>query len=213
MTRIILVRHGQSTANLKHIFAGHKDVELTPTGHAQARKTAEYIIKNYKIDAIYSSDLSRAYDTALYIAEDLGMPVMTRQNLREINAGRWQGMMYGDILNTYHDAYSVWQQDIGNSHCTDGESVKQLEERVYTEMEKIVQENPDKTIVIVTHATPIRVLQCKWSRDTLNEMKYIPWVPNSSVTVVNVENNQYTIEVWGKDNYLSDLRSGFPADV
>ena len=63
MTTLILVRHGQSESNLKHIFCGQTDVKLTEKGHAQAKKTAEYIIKNYKIDKIYSSDLQRAYDT------------------------------------------------------------------------------------------------------------------------------------------------------
>ena len=76
MTRIILVRHGQSEANANFIFAGHSDFPLTEFGHAQAKLVAEYLAKNEKIDAIYSSDLKRAYYTAVPTSELLGIEIV-----------------------------------------------------------------------------------------------------------------------------------------
>lgn len=213
MTRLIFIRHGQSIANVKHIFAGQADYDLTELGHMQAERTAAYVMENYQIDVIYSSDLVRAYHTAKHVADNLGIETITNQNLREIYAAQWQGLTYDEILERYMDDYNAWLHDIGNSHCTGGESVQQLSDRVCHEVEKIVEENVGKTILIVTHATPIRALQCRWSNKSLNDMKDVPWVPNSSVSVMNLKNNACTLEVWGEDGYLEGIKSSFPANV
>ncbi len=213
MTRLILVRHGQSTANVDFIFAGHKDEALTQMGHTQAEKTAQYIKENYKVDAIYSSDLIRAYDTAKHMAERFALPVITDTGLREIYAAKWQGLSYDDILKNYAQAYTVWLKDIGNAQCTEGESVRELSERVCGAVERIAKENDGKTVLIVTHATPIRALQCNWSGKTLDEMKDVPWVPNSSVTVAEYQEGAYYITQCGVDDYLNELKSQFPANV
>lgn len=213
MTRIILVRHGQSTANLKHIFAGHKDEELTELGHMQAEKTAEFLADHYAVDAIYASDLSRAYQTAMHMAEHFQKPVIAEPKLREIYAAKWQGVSFDEILKNYTEDYTIWLNDIGNARCTNGESVEELSERITCKVADIVEQNIGKTILIVTHATPIRALQCKWSGMSLDAMKDIPWVPNSSVTVVIYEDGDYRIEVCGEDSYLEGIKSGFPANV
>lgn len=213
MTRLILVRHGQSTANLKHIFAGHKDEDLTSVGHMQAEKTGDYLLANYQIDVIYSSDLLRAYHTAKHIADKAGLQITTEQNLREIYAAKWQGLTFDHILESYREDYEVWLNDIGNVRCSGGESVEELSNRVCLAVDKIVKQNIGKTILIVTHATPIRALQCKWSNYSLDNMKNVSWVPNSSVTIVDYADGNYHITECGIDHYLEGMQSSFPANV
>ena len=75
MTRIILIRHGQSIANFIGKFAGHSDFDLTELGHRQAELAAGYLLKNEKIDKIYASDLLRAYNTAVPTAKALGLEI------------------------------------------------------------------------------------------------------------------------------------------
>ena len=128
MTRLILIRHGESMANSKDMFAGHLDIDLHPNGEKQARVTAEYIKQNFKVDKIYSSDLKRAYYTAKALADLIDMDIETNEGLREIAAGKWDGMVFKDIISIYEEDYSRWLNDIGNAKCTEGESVVHLGE-------------------------------------------------------------------------------------
>ena len=158
MTRIIIVRHGQSEANAKCAFAGHTDFELSTLGIKQANATAKYVVEKYSIDKIYTSDLSRAYGTALPISEMSGLPLITSSNLREIFAGKWEGEKFDTLVEKYSEDYSVWLKDIGNARPTDGESVKEMSERVRRAVIEIAEENDERTVVIVSHGTPIRSL-------------------------------------------------------
>jgi len=214
MTTLIFVRHGNSEANAKRIFAGHYDAELTELGYKQAQCTADYISERFKPDIIYSSDLKRAYATAECISEKCGVKIVKEKNLREISAGKWDGMSFADLPVKYKEDYDVWMYDIGNAVCTGGESVKQLSERVYNAVLKIVSENKGKTVVITTHATPIRCLECMLKNNMeLNNMKNINWVSNASVTIVNEDDGKLILKKTGEDAHLDDLKTTLPANV
>ena len=83
MTKLILVRHGESEANNKDIFVGYTDSDLTTKRFKQAEKTAVYIKHNYNVDAVYASDLKRAYKTGNVIAETLDVEINVEKGLRE----------------------------------------------------------------------------------------------------------------------------------
>ena len=115
MTRILLVRHGESGANKDKFFAGHLDIDLSELGYKQAKCTADYIAKTYKVDMVYSSDLLRAYHTAETIAKMTGNSLKKKESLREINAGEWQGLVFDELQKKYADSYGVWLTDIGRA--------------------------------------------------------------------------------------------------
>lgn len=213
MTRLILIRHGESEANRNKIFAGHLNASLLEKGLQQAQRTAQYIFHNYRVSAVYASDLQRAYETGKAVADLFSLPVISDSRLREIMAGRWTGMKFDDILTQYAKDYTVWLHDIGNSQSTDGESVKQLGDRVMQAVTEIAQANEGKTVVVATHATPIRVLQCLVEKDSLNEMKNIPWVSNCSVTELLYENGGWTFAKVGVDEHLAQMKTTFPKNV
>ena len=213
MTKILMVRHGQSEANLLEIFAGHYDIELTDLGCKQAQCTAKYIKENYNVDKVYASDLKRAFKTAKYVADEFGMEVIPEQNFREIRAGKWEEVKFDDLFTLFDEEYKVWREDIGNSRCTDGESVKELAERVCNALVKVAEENDGKTVVVGTHATPVRCAQCVFGGYTFDEMKDIPWASNASVTELTYNDGTFTVEFYGKDKFLSDLKSYLPANV
>lgn len=186
-TRLILIRHGESEANAEHIFTGQSNAfGLTERGHAQAQAAADHL-SGVQIDAVYASDLRRAYDTALHIAKPRGMTVTPDTGFREIFAGEWEGKRFCDLPVMYPDDFGVWMNDIGHAVCTGGESVAELQQRVRRAVEHLVSLYPDKTVCIGTHATPIRVMQCVWQNVPLSGMKDIPWVPNASLTTVVYE--------------------------
>ena len=111
-TTIYLVRHGQSEANLKDLFLGQKNLDLTPLGHAQAEKTAEYL-KNLHIDKIYSSDLTRAYQTAEHTAKVKGVDIEKNIGIREIDAGKWELVSFFELPSLYPEDWQLWIDNIG----------------------------------------------------------------------------------------------------
>ena len=157
MTELILVRHGQSIANLERWFAGHTNAELSELGRKQAACVGRYVTQHYKIDAIYSSDLSRAYHTALPTAQKLNLPVHTDPALRELYAGKWEKMNYERLVEEFpHDFGEVWRYDFSNARCTGGESIAELYDRVCPALLRIAEKHDGQTVLVASHATPIR---------------------------------------------------------
>lgn len=213
MTRLILIRHGESEANLEKIFAGNSDVDLTPRGYAQAEKTAEYIAAHYAVDKVYASDLLRAFHTGEALAERIGVSVIAEKGLREIFAGEWEGRTFNDLCAEYADSYAVWRTDIGAAVPDGGESVAELQKRVVATVSRIAEENGGRTVAVATHATPLRVLLCHVKGMSLQEMKSIPWVSNASITVFSYENGIFTPEAVGVDEHLKGEITRFPTNV
>lgn len=212
MTTIHIIRHGQSVSNLQGIFTGHLDLALTDLGQEQARITAQYIADHFQVDKVYSSDLRRAYDTGKAVARLFGLPVQTDHRLREIYAGIWEGKTFNELTDIY-PSYTVFRTDIGACITDGGETVAQLSERVLEAFRCIGEENEGKTVVVATHATPIRALQCYCEGKTLAEMKDVPWVTNASVTTVVYENGVFRLVEVCHDAHLGSIVSRFPSNV
>ena len=213
MVTLILERHGQSEGNVKSLFTGHTNVNLTKLGVAQVKRSAEYIVENHKIDKIYSSDLKRAVDTAGFVAEKTGLGIIKNEKLRELYAGKWNGMSFEEIEESYAVDWKVWREDVGNSRCTGGESVNELGERFLSAITEIAEENDGKTVLVSTHATPIRVTQCLLGGLPLDEMKNVPWGANASLTILEYDKGSWTIVKASYDEHLWDLRTNLPANV
>ena len=90
MIKFIIVRHGFSCGNKEKRFSGQLDVSLDEIGYSQAKSIAEYVLSNFSVDRIYSSDLSRAYDTVKPVADALGQDVVKCRELREVDVGLWR---------------------------------------------------------------------------------------------------------------------------
>lgn len=214
MTRLLFIRHGQSEANLSRTFAGNSDAALTDLGLQQAVATAEYLANTYTVDAVYASDLQRAFYTGKAVADRLGLPVHPHKGLREIFAGKWEGQRFDHLEAAYPETFAgLWRRDIGNSVCDGGESVAQLMQRITATVREIAEANPGKTLVIATHATPIRCMECFCQGQPLSYMKDIPWVTNASVTEIHYENGVFTEIVSSYDQHLTGIRSTLPANV
>lgn len=215
MTKIILIRHGQSEGNLKEEFHGQYNSDLTEKGHAQAECTAEFL-DLYKIDRIYASDIRRAFNTAVHTAKRRGLDVTKVPGMREICAGKWEQMKFTDIAEKYPKEYNIWYSDIANAELPDGETVVQMAHRVKEAFDKISVENDGKTVLIATHATPIRALFCFFDGLPLSEMQNIKWVPNASVSVVECDNcGGYRVISKGECQHLIDagLLTALPKDI
>ena len=156
MTRLILIRHGQSEANLKEIGAGQIDYPLTELGRHQAVLAARYLCANEKIDAIYASDLQRAYDTARPTAEALGLPIIQEPRLREIDTGEWAGMPFDVRRARFPELARVLKEDYSHMRFPGGESIVEVYRRVVPCICEIAKQNDGKTVLIASHAGALR---------------------------------------------------------
>lgn len=206
MTTLIFVRHGQSTANQANTFTGQSQAPLTENGRTQARLAAR-ALADTRLGAAYCSDLLRAKETGQIIAETQGLAVTEDVALREIQAGLWENRTFADIIKEFPEEYRLWHEDIGNSRCPEGESVAALQKRVLAAVERIARQNDGKTVLIATHATPIRALLCFWHGFGLERMHEIPWPGNASLTTVTYENGTFQLLTENDCSPLGDLHT------
>ena len=212
MTRFILIRHGHSVANQKKCFGGQSDFPLSELGILQAEKCAE-ALKDEKIDIVYASDLQRAYDTAVPVAKAHALEVIPTKGLREIFAGKWEGLLFDELCVKYEAEFAVWRKDIGHARCTEGESVQELADRILATLADIARENEGKTVCIATHATPIRSVCTAAAGLAAEDMAQIPWVSNASCSMFEFDNGKWRAIYIDRAEYLGDLTTSLPANV
>lgn len=152
--RLILIRHGQTEWNATGRWQGQADPPLNETGRAQARQTAQELISQ-KIEVLISSDLRRARETAEIIGGAIGLPVELEPRLREINLGDWQGLYSDDIRTRWPDEMRVWIESPLAIRPPNGESIRELADRVVTAITDLVACYPDRCVGLVAHELPI----------------------------------------------------------
>ena len=211
-TTLVLVRHGESEANQRDAFLGHCDLPLTERGLAQAKLAAKYL-STLNADAIYSSDLKRAHQTALETAGLVGLPVKTDPNLREVDAGEWDNMTFADLWAKYPETFGLWANDIGNAGADGGETAKQLRRRVMGALTYIARANRGKTVLVFCHGTPIRIAGCIGQGKPIEELKDVPWAANGSATTLEYENGRFRLAEYSREDYMGGLVTKLPENV
>lgn len=211
-TTILLVRHGESLGNEKRIFCGRTDVPLTEKGRKQAQATAEYL-KDTHMDAVFASPLDRAYETGTVIAAPHGLSVEADEGLLEIWGGYWEEKSFPEILALYPEDRNTWNDNIGLSRCTGGESVLEVQQRVYAHVEQLAKANAGKTILLATHAMATRSFVAKVMGLQPEEIKDLPWPTNASVTTVEYEDGSFRLVEFSHDEHLQDLITTLPGRI
>lgn len=205
-TVIFLVRHGQSIGNAKREFLGHTNKDLSSLGYIQAERTANFLAEE-QIDAVYSSDLKRAYNTALPHAKKIGLEVITRESLRELYAGAWEGMFVEDIIAEYPDEFlNNWRANFGLTTIPGGENVQDGAQRFYNEVLKIAEKEEGKRILIAAHAAVIRGF---WGKITATPPEALAgafdYPTNASVSVLYFDGEKLIPGEYSHDAHLSDI--------
>ncbi|NLV88588.1 MAG: histidine phosphatase family protein [Tissierellia bacterium] len=157
MTRLYLIRHGQSEWNILSKVQGQKDARLTDLGREQAKKIGKRLIDE-DIDIIYSSDLSRALETAEIISSIINKPVIESREIREINFGLWEGLTLEEIQDKYAEEYLIWMKSPDKLTLEGAETLESLKNRVMPFVDKIITENKNKNIAIVSHSASLKII-------------------------------------------------------
>lgn len=156
MKKIYLLRHGESQWNLLGKIQGQKDIPLTDRGRLQAKLAGDRL-SSLEIDKIYSSDLSRAYDTAKIIGEKLNKEPITNKDFREISFGDWEGLSNKDIGANKEQVY-LWRNEPENLQIPGGENLTQVQTRAMEALNKIIQDRKDESILLVSHGVTLKTL-------------------------------------------------------
>lgn len=158
MTTIILVRHGETEWNIEEIFRGRIDVELNETGRRQARLVAEYL-RDFQIDAVYSSPLRRALATAELIAGYHGLEVRVSGGLIDLDFGEWQGLTLEEVKERYKALYTQWTSHPEQLRVPAGESLDDVTERAIQVINEAITKYQNY-VVLVSHRVVNKVLIC-----------------------------------------------------
>lgn len=207
-TTMVIVRHAEAVGNKIREFHGWTDESITERGILQAKQVADKL-KDTPVDVIYSSILKRTMETAGHIAQVKGLPIISREDLKEINGGLWEGMRWDDLLEKYPEEYRTWETKPHLHQMPEGESMEGFQQRLITAVLNILQKEEGKNICIVTHGTAIRALLCWFKGWPLDEIVKVPWFDNTAVTIVLKEQGRFHIELEGDASHLDAQTSTF----
>jgi len=190
VTTIFLARHGESDWNVEQRFQGHTDRPLTARGREQAHALAD-LVAGEEIDAIYTSPLTRARETAEIIAARAGLEPVALPELREVDTGSWSGLSRADVEARFPAGFARWRS--GGSGWEDGESYEEMAERVIGALRRIAEEHPGGRVLLISHGGPIRAIHAAADGLDINEYRRLrPVEPNARLSSVAVENGRLT---------------------
>lgn len=179
MTRVYLIRHGETEGADSRRYKGHINVPLSQNGIEQIMKVADYIVgagpcacpikgqpqkvapTGNSLTAVYCSDLSRAIKSAEIIAEPHGLKPVIVKGLKERSFGVWEGMSFNEIKEQWPDAFKAWAANPLKFSPMDGECTLDVRDRVMKAFNEIVESHDGQNIAIVSHGGVIRVLLCE----------------------------------------------------
>lgn len=202
ITKLFLVRHGQSAGNAEGRFGGHGPTPLSDLGRQQAELTADALAKE-GITAIFSSDLDRAVQTAEPLAKRLGIPIYTTKAFRERHVGVLEGLTF-DESKTNHpeDYYALVNRNVHHV-ITDGESYRHLLRRATAELWDILRNHQGQKIAIFSHTGAICFMTLHLMGAIHRTTKQTPWIVTSNCGI-----NRF--EIRGRNNIrvlaLNDTR-------
>jgi probable phosphoglycerate mutase len=158
-TQLVLVRHGETEWNRDRRIQGHTDIGLSALGHEQSRRLARRLARE-PIQALYSSDLQRAAQSATPLAEMLGLPLRTTPLLREVGFGAWEGLTISEVEAGWPDEYAAWREDSVGYRPPDGERIEELQQRSLAAVAEILTAHPGESVAIFAHGGSVKSILC-----------------------------------------------------
>lgn len=202
VTRFCLVRHGETEWNAERRLQGQIDIALNATGLRQAAAAGRWLARE-SIDAIYSSDLQRAWATAGAIAQACGRPVTAAPEMRERNYGLFQGMTYDEARRAHPELYARFEQRDPDYAFETGESLDAMYARVTGRLQALAEAHPGQTVVVVLHGGVLDVI----NRFIRGQGLTVPrdfLIPNAGLNWVSCCAGAWGIDAWADTAHLEN---------
>lgn len=201
LTRIFLIRHGETEWNKLKRLQGHSDVKLSAEGIRQARVLSMYA-PFQQLDAFYSSDLARAVMTAEILAAKFNLPVIKIPGLRETNFGDWEGKSIVELATELPNGFKNFFTAPEKCKPPHGETFLQCQARVMNALDKIIAAHENQNVVVVSHGAAIRLIICAALNIPINKMWSIGQF-NAAVNILRVDDGNFTLELMNGTAHLN----------
>lgn len=203
LTKIFLVRHGETSWNTEKRIQGHIDIALNEAGLRQADATAR-ALKALPLTAIYSSDLARAWQTAERIAGALNLVPNASPDLRERRYGVFEGLNYEEARASHPESYERFvRRDPEFAIPGGGESLRDIASRVTACLRALALAHVGETIVLVTHGGALDVAN-RFVRDKPLDHPRDFQIPNACICRLTVVGDAWQLASWGETHHLAD---------
>jgi broad specificity phosphatase PhoE len=159
VSKVYLVRHGQTAWNVGEIFRGRADIPLDETGKKEVHLAGE-ALKDETLHAIYSSPLSRSIETAENIAKFHNIPVTPFDPIIDISYGEWEGQENQEVKDKYPELHALWHREPHKIKFPGGESLEEVRSRTTKGLEDLLTKHKDENFVLVAHRVPNKVICC-----------------------------------------------------
>ena len=156
-TRILITRHGQTVTNREGRFCGHFETQLTPLGVRQAQALGQRL-GGVQVDAVYTSDLGRAVETAAIILQGRRITPSIDPDLRELHYGQWEGRKGGEVAKAYPEQYKLMRAEDPGWRPPGGETIGEVRQRTFAALRRVAKAHQHQTVLIVTHGTAINCM-------------------------------------------------------
>jgi 2,3-bisphosphoglycerate-dependent phosphoglycerate mutase len=201
-TRFCLVRHGETDWNVQRRLQGHTDIALNASGLEQALQMAHALKEmNFQFDALYTSDLQRARQTANAIENLYQVTAIADINLRERHLGALQGLSLSDAPQANPELWKIHLSRDLHHDMDGGESILQFSQRIWNALESLCLQHVGETIVLVSHGGAIDMMYRLACNQPLEAEKIVA-VPNASLSWISHDGNAWKVERWADTSYL-----------
>ncbi len=170
--RVYLVRHGETDWNIEKKCQGFSDIPLNETGRQQAGAIAK-CLSGVQVQAVYSSTLVRARETAEAVSRHHGVAVQTTDAFRELNQGEFEGLRIGELVQRHGDFLRRWMDDPADLRLPGGESLRDVQTRAWAGLGKVVESHSDGNVVVVAHNLCNAALLCRVMKLDLSDFRRI----------------------------------------
>lgn len=203
ITHLIVIRHGETAWNRERRLQGQLDIPLNDTGVAQARALAASLADE-PIDAVYSSDLSRAMQTAAPLGDALGLTVQPDVRLRERCYGDLEGMSYAEVAQRRPEDFALWQARVPDYAPVGGETLRDFHERAVEGVLALVRRHPGERIALVAHGGVLDCLYREATGMTLEAPREHELL-NASVNRLRSDGHRLILAQWADVSHLASL--------
>jgi probable phosphoglycerate mutase len=203
MTELILVRHGETAWNRERRMQGQTDTALSDIGRAQAAALG-LRMKDARIDALYSSDLSRAYDTAAAVAAHTGHEIRKEPLLRERTFGVLEGLTYSEMAERQPEAHARFMSRDPDYAVPGGESAREFYERSLACLTAIARRHASETVMVVTHGLVLDTLYRAANGMPIEVRREAPLL-NASLNTFRHADESWIMILWGDVEHLAEV--------
>ena len=209
MAIFYFLRHGEAAWNAEGRLCGSTDVPLSDAGRRQAQLLA-LRLQPIPVDALYSSPLQRALETARLIGEAVGREPGVDQRLAELNYGAWEGRTFEEIKRTETALYRAWDADPANLAPPNGETGVHLIERVTPFLADVAQRHQSGNVVVVCHKTVCRLLACHIMGLPIGEYRRRIPMENAALNIFETVEGNWRVVALNDTSHLSTPRDENP---